>query len=261
MATAYWHEVTIPHGRGGRFRIGPLTLDVERARHEWRISSSTTGDDADETVSFELGDARADSLAGGIHRRIATSSDTERFRVLPVVPDRSVVTRLERPVTILPRMEMRLYVGSPVWVRLLEGPGDELLELPVSSPREAWFGPNTREGDVCYATRTPGRLELGDAPVLPHRMTTAVSIHNDRDQPFALERVQLPVRRLSIYASDTGRLWTEAVRLDRTESADLARLTVEKEPPAEADGATRLSPPRDPSGGGGLFRAFGLMFW
>jgi len=71
------------------------------------------------------------------------------------------------------------------------------------------------------------------------------------------ERVNLPVRRLSVYASDDGRLWTEAVTMER--SGELARIVVDEHPPAVAANASRITGPRDTEDGG-MFRAFGTLF-
>ena len=189
--------------------------------------------------------------------RYATASDTTKLHILPVLPDRTVVTRPENPLTILPGTRVTLYVGSPVWARLLQGHDEMLGDVPVSPPKEAWLGPSTREGELCYATHTYGRLSLDEVAHAPHRVMTAVTIENRAQQPFMCERVNLPVRRLSVYASADGRLWTESVTLER--EGELANLVVDPKPPPIAAQASRVTGPRDLDGGG-LFRAFGTLF-
>jgi hypothetical protein len=203
------------------------------------------------------GDLRDATAPEGTLTRYATVSETDKLRILPVLPDRTVVTRPENPLTILPRTRVTLYVGSPVWARLLQGEDEMLGDVPVSPPKEAWVGPSTREGELCYATHTYGRLVRDEAVHAPHRVMTAVTIENRAEQPFVCERVNLPVRRLSVYASVDGRLWTEAVTMQR--EGELAHLVVNEKPPAAASGATLLTGPRDLDDGG-MFRAFGTWF-
>jgi len=277
-APRWWGSFTIPVGQAGRFRIGPLALKVIRLSHEWQVRRENPEDGSERTVSAEVpappsrvsstGDTGLVRAADGATEvrndarevtvtRYATGSASERLRILPVLPDRTVVTRPENPLTILPEARVVLYVGSPVWVRLLQGEDEMLGDLPVSPPKEAWLGPNTREGELCYATRTYGRLTLNEAVLAPHRVITAVAIENKSQQPFMCERVNLPVRRLSVYASDDGRLWTEAVTMER--SGELARIVVDEHPPAVAANASRITGPRDTEDGG-MFRAFGTLF-
>lgn len=258
MQAAFWSELTIPHGRAVRIRLGPLAVTVARLEHEWRIyREAAPGNDAGVSIEPE---AAVEELAPSADvTRYATSSSTERFRILPVLPDRSVVTRPEHPITILPHTEVTLYVGSPLWFRLLQGAGEPLGELPATPPKEAWIGASTRDGDVCYATRTYGRLRLDDAAFHPHRVMTAVAINNGSSLPFVCDHVSLPVRRLSVYASAEGRLWTESVALGRTSPDDLAKLDVSSGAPPEARGAILVSGPRE-LGDGGRFRAFGAFF-
>jgi hypothetical protein len=274
----WWGSFDIPMGRAGRFRVGPVALWVLRRPNEWRVRTEHV-DGGEHTISAEVpaaiertrGSARTATWIG--HRkdgepvhveapetsvtRYVTASDTTRLRLLPVLPDRMVVTRPEKPLTILPRTKVTLYVGSPVWARLLQGEDEALGDVPLSPPKEAWLGPNTREGELCYATRTYGRLALEDVLLSPHRVMTAVTIENRIEQPFVCEQVNLPVRRLSVYATSGGRLWTEAVTLERV--GELAKLILDDKPPSVASDAVRVSGPRD-FDDGGMFRAFGTLF-
>jgi hypothetical protein len=272
----WWGSYNIPLGEAGRFRIGPLTLKVLRLSHEWQVRREQAEDRSDRSVSAEVptpvsrvpatmdstqlraanNSVRPESREMTI-TRYATASDTVRLRILPVLPDRTVVTRPEKPLTILPDTRVVLYVGSPVWARLLQGDNEVLGDVPVSPPKEAWLGANTRDGELCYATRTYGRLVLDETALAPHRVTTAVAIENKSPQPFVCERVNLPVRRLSVYATEDGRLWTEAVTMER--SGELARLVVDERPPPIAVNAELVSGPRDTEDGG-MFRAFGTLF-
>jgi hypothetical protein len=266
-------------GQAGRFRVGPVGLWVLRRPNEWRVRSEHIEFGGEHTISVEV-PASIEQVKASTktatwigHRkdgepvrveppeasvtRYATASDTTRLRILPVLPDRMVVTRPEKPLTILPRTNVTLYVGSPVWARLLQGEDEVLGDLSLSPAKEAWLGPNTREGELCYATRTYGRLALDEVVLAPHRVMTAVTIENRIEQPFVCEQVNLPVRRLSVYATSGGRLWTEAVTLERV--GELARLIIHDKPPPITADAVRITGPRDIDDGG-MFRAFGTLF-
>lgn len=257
MKSAFWSELTISHGRAVRIRLGPLVVTVARLEHEWRILRESI-DGTDDDVSIERDVAIEEPDPSANVTRYVTGSKTERLRIVPVLPDRSVVTQPDHPLSILPRTEVRLFVGSPLWVRFLQGADEPLGELPASPPKEAWVG-STQDGELCYATRTYGRLRIDDAALLPHRVMTPVTINNGSSHTFLCDHVSLPVRRLSVYASSEGRLWTEAVSLEHR-SEELARLEVSPGAPPEAHNAVLLSGPRDAGPSGGRFRAFGALF-
>jgi len=259
MPSAFWSELIIPHGRAVRIRLGPLVVTAARLDNEWRIIRDAVGGN-DSDVSIQENVPIEEPAPNAKVTRYATASKTERFRIVPVLPDRSVLTRPEHPISILPRTEVRLYVGSPLWIRFMQDVNDPLGELPASPPKEAWVGSSTRDGELCYATKTYGRLHREDVILRPHRVMTSVAINNGAGQPFVCDHVSLPVRRLSVFASSEGRLWTEPISLERSADEEFAKLDVSSGPPEEARGATLLSGPRDAGQRGGRFRAFGALF-
>ena len=88
---------------------------------------------------------------------------------------------------------------------------------------------------------------------------TPVRIRNEALSPLDLERLKLPVPRLSLFCDPQNRLWTEGVTLTRTEESDMASLDVREGAPAEADGAELLTPPRDATETSSLVRAFSSL--
>jgi hypothetical protein len=261
QVTTWWGEHRIGHGKAGRFRIGPLILTATRLDNEWRLDRESSGDTSDTTVGVEVPIAPHEPTAAAVVSRFGDSDGSEQLELLPILPDRPVVTRPEHPMTVPPHQKVTVYVGSPLWLRVSDAERKHRLEeLPAFRPSLTWWGSNTREGEVCYGTRTYGRLRLGEIVHYPHRVMTAVSIDNGADQPLLLERVLLPVRRLAVYATASGQLWTEAVTLERDPGELLATLHLGKKPPKQAGSAKRISAPRDPSSQKLLFHAFGSLF-
>ena len=258
----WWGEFRIPHGQAGRWRIGPLSLIVTRLKHEWQVARETSDRPATD-CAVELPIEPTEPSPKAIVTRYATAGKGEQLNVWPVLPDRSIVTRPESPLSVLPRNKVTIYVGSPLWIRLEEEHGDDdkpLADLPAQPAKETWWGPSPRIGELCYATRTFGRVRLDEASRFPHRVMTAVAIKNDASSPLAIERLNLPVRRLSVYAAKDGRLWTESVTLERADDEEMAALDVGKGPPKVARDAELVSRARDRDQDHVLFRAFGTLF-
>src|SRR5439155_1571474 len=76
---------------------------------------------------------------------------------------------------------------------------------------DTWYGPNTREGELCYSSKTFCRTHLADLPLRPHRVLTPVSIQNNAKDPLLLEQLSLPLPYLSTYVDENGSLWTEEI--------------------------------------------------
>lgn len=259
MPVEWWGNLSIPVGREERLRIGPLVLVIQRLPNEWQVVRYDTPAQPGTEARAGVPTDQKELPPGAEIARFATSRSGGEMHVVPILPDRTVLTRPELPITLLPRTLVTLYVGSPVWVRLLQDQGDLVGELPISPPKKAWLGPSTLSGELCYVTRTVGRLSLSESTLQPHRVVTPIEIHNDSAEPFVCEQVALPVRQLSVFGSSSGRLFTEAIRLVRSESDEFARLEVSSGPPREAGDAKLLSSPREIESAS-VFRAFGRLF-
>jgi hypothetical protein len=255
----WWGEFEVPHGQARTWRLGPLVLRVSRLAHEWRVARQRTSS-ADE--AFEVGTLGPDEPLAGTAEisRYATSGSAETLRMSPTLPDRSVIFRPQPPIRVLPHQNVTLYVASPLWLRLEEAPHTFLDELPATFPTQTWWGPSTMEGEPCYASRTHGRFRLEDTEAYRHRVLTSVDVQNAADEALLIQRLNVPVRRLSVYAASNGRLWTESVHLQRSSRDAFAELHVGAEPPAAAARVQKLCGARDAGKEHALFRAFGSLF-
>ena len=257
--SSWWGTFPVREGAAARWRLGPLTLTIQHLRREWRVFRAV-GDLAARDRGVEVDVALHEVQAGEYSARFAAADGVNSVTVMPVLPDLAVVTRPEMPLTVPARGNVSVYVGSPLWLRIIEAGTERVLEdMAALGPRLTWFGPNSMDGEICYASRTFGRLRLEEVQLQPHRVTTAVKILNRAALPLTIESLRLPVPRLSVYATPGADLWTEPLVLERGEGRDLAELRVSSGPPGEAHGATLVAEPRE-SGGTNMIRAFGSLF-
>ncbi len=255
----WWGDFEIPVGSAGRWRVGPLILTIAHLRSEWRVCRDSSDDPADRSRAVEIPVEFSRESSCGLLTRYAASPDADSICVTPILADRSVAARPEPPLTVPARGEVAIYVGSPLWLRLSENGTTPLEDLPAIRPNLTWWGPSTIEGELCYASHTAGRIRREEMISYPHRVVTQVRIVNRADSSLVLERLNLPVRRLGLFATGEGVLWTEAVVLERGQKQDYAELSLTEGPPDVAGGAERVSEPRDREGTD-LFRAFGSLF-
>ncbi|MBK9368060.1 MAG: hypothetical protein IPN01_17385 [Deltaproteobacteria bacterium] len=259
-------EYPLELDRALRVRLGPLELRVSRRARELRVSSLS--DPNQLARAPEVDHVSPEDEPGGASPKLNTwrfgfTEEPSRLRLAPALADRPVIIRPEEPLTLLPGEEVRAYVSSPVWLRLLVGEARRLLlELPSHRPSDTWFGPLDHQGQLCYALATHLSLTWADRLWKPHRAITPVVIVNSAQEPFTVARLRVPVGQLSIYGTPDRRLWTERITLTRRDDAEgEARVTVDGEPPREAEGGELLSPPRAPGGRSFNLRAFeGALF-
>lgn len=263
----WWGDAPLEVGELRRWRIGPTTVWAERLEHEWRLWHEQQDD-------FLANDLEVAQPA--VHEEIPESAKMHRFSfersvaklaLLPMLADRPMIVKPESPFSVPSGESITLYVSTPTWVTLQFGsPPQRLLEFPSFRPSDTWFGPSTREGELCYASRTAGRLTLAEIPVRPHRAVTPIRIRNRASDALFLERVKVPVMYLSVYRGterdDDVHLWTEPVTLVREQSGDLAALQLGKTAPPEAGGAAaeRVSERRQQPDANLALRAFSKLF-
>ena len=272
----WWGPVGLDEDTGGRWDIGPLTLWLYRSAQEWRIlhrpeSSPATADpmlnrsrvtmpvsDDEFTALYETKD---DALTIS---RYSFRRAVDRVSLQPALADRPVVSRPEHPLFVPPDESVTLYLSTALWVRVELIASERLLqEVPSYRMSDTWFGATTIDGELCYATRTAGRIHLDNVPRRFHRAVTPLRVKNTAKDPLALERVQLPVQHLALYETPANQLWTQGVTMTRTEGREGANVQIRSGPPADAEGASRIREPRESTRKGlftSTFSAVGTLF-
>lgn len=274
--TPWWGTYTLDEGEGGCWHIGPSTLWLYRSATDWRVlhrlSRDPTATDPmvnRSEVELPVPEAEMAEMLEVEDEEIHTSrysfQQTESRIVLePVLADRPIVSRPEHPLYVPTGESVTLYLSTPLWVRIeLEESERQLQEVPSHRMSDTWLGASTLEGELCYATRTAGRLRLDQLPVRLHRAITPLYIRNRADDSLLLERVQLPAEHLSLYRTPDEYLWTNAVSMNRITGTEGASVTIEKGPPKDVRGAKRVQEPRKETKAGlftSTFRTVGAFF-
>ncbi|MFN2323327.1 MAG: DUF432 domain-containing protein [Trueperaceae bacterium] len=248
----WWGEVTLAPGGVARLRAGPSTVHVERRTSDWRVWHEG-GADAYAVVAERVHALDDGAPEGKPTLRFSFAESPDTLHVRPRLADRPVVVRPETPLVVPPGETVTLYASTPVWMaikfevrRTRRGRAHAtdlavVAELPTARPTDTWYGPNTREGELCYAVRTAARTEVADLPLRPHRAVTAVTVENQAATPLALVRIAVPMPFLALHVDPDGRLWTDRVRFVHQSDGD---TTVEAQPAAPT-GGTLLAEPRD----------------
>jgi hypothetical protein len=255
VGNRWWGEYPIAAGARSYWRLGTLECLIERAEVEWTITSSLGVDPLDETVLYEPQTTRT---VHGTSARVVCHAATNTLHLEPRLLDRTVVSRPLSTISILPSTTAELYVTTPTRVLLMTG-NETLLELPSTTLRSTWIGPNTRIGEVGYATRTTARLNLSYLTVHPTRAVTRVAISNVGKTALKLERVNVPVRQLALYVDATSRLWTSGLRLT-VRDGTVEDVQIEPGAPDIAGDSTPFAPALEHLDRSRMRRVFDALF-
>jgi len=242
----WWGAFSVPENQSGRWCIGPAILTISHLKNEWTVACDTAQEAAENFVEIALGIEQPEETGPKAQvARFCLSHAGNTLVLTPALADRSVVIRTEKPLHVLPAQEVKLYVSSPLWVRIeTVDPRLIMQDIPVIRPSDTWFGTSTIEGELCYANRVYGRLSIEEIIYRPHRAITPVLLRNHGKEPLLLERLNLPVPYLSLYESGEGYLWTQSITLDAG-ADNKAGLELKKGPPKEAKGSKLISEPRN----------------
>jgi hypothetical protein len=256
----WWGDVSFAEQQKRYWSIGDRKIIIQRLANEWNTwNIEAEIENQDKLLYGELtSDEDLDTELFGRHLQTATQ---DKIRITPALADRSIVTRPNVPLRLLGGEQTRIYVSTPLWFKALTLPHEStIIDIPFWRPSDSWFGPSTREGEMCYAKYTDARLQLERLEQRPHRAITPVLIHNKQKEPLLIERLNVPVPLLSLYQHADKGLWTEAVNVVREEDDNRIELSLEKEAPSEVNNAFLITGPRIPSEKRTLIRSLGSLF-
>lgn len=270
----WWGHFSLDVDQAGCWTIGPTTLWANRTSHDWRLLYASTGDamqyehDVELPASIDrwhdLEEQAVTDATLTVHRHTFRSTPPE-LTIEPILADRAIVVRPEHPLSIPAGEEVILYLSTPLWIRVRAG-NTVLEDVPSHRPSDTWFGPSPQDGELCYATLTAGRLSLSKLPMRAHRAVTPLTIRNEADDSFPLERVHVPAPYLALYESDSGtsdHLWTQGLTLIRDKANGTAEVRIRRGPPDGTSATTELSGPRHEAKSGlvvSTFRAIEGLF-
>jgi hypothetical protein len=210
----WWGTFSLEENQPRFWEIGSLLLGIERQRKEWRIASNSSNDPEKTNIKVAVEESPGFSKEELEFRRYVFSHTTNDITLTPINADRSQVSRAEIPFYLSPDESVTIYVSSPVWVKIEVGATNVLLDnIPTMRLSDTWHGPNTREGELCYASRTFCRTKLEDVTVRSSRVLTPVIIYNHAKEPLLIELLSIPLPFLSVFAAPDGTLWTEEITI------------------------------------------------
>ncbi len=254
----WWGEYALESGQTAHWQIGPLDLWITSDRGEWQVSSKVSDEVDKEGWSFCCPAETPSPPDSAL--RLIPGRQVDRIVLDLGLADRPVVARPNQPLRVLPGQEVELFLSTPLWVRLKHpGLASAMVELPTWRPSDTWFGPNTRQGELCYAMRTKARSRLEDMPIRAYRALSLIKLRNHGQDPLPLERLQLPMADFSLFVDAEGRLWTETVIVERRINGFESEGRLDGPPRELVDIVGRVARSRNEEQGSPLIRVLKIL--
>jgi hypothetical protein len=199
-------------------------------------------------------------------QRFVSPHSASVMHLIPVLPDRPVMSRPEARIEIAPHHKGHFFVTIPVWIRLRVSGQDgqqamTLCEFPTRVLSKTWFGHPAEDGEIGYALATRARQSLDELTDVEGRAICPVLVDNGTHEPLVFAQLQLSVRHMGVYQTEDGKLWTNECRLGYTRSVFTAAVTFGRAAPEQAEGARLVSGPREAPTSGITARAIaGAIF-
>lgn len=257
----WWGEQKFELNQSKAWQFGSLLLRITRGLQEWRMEYFRPMVQYDyEQAWHEIKEVDF-AFPQPVHvERYMFRETSEIFQLTPRLADRSVVIRPVDPIYIPAGQRGTLYISTPLWISgYAQGQKEPLFDIPVIQPKDTWFGPDHRNGDMCYATSVDGRTELKLLRSRAFRAVTPIDFHNISGYQLRFDRMNVPAPALPLFHSEsTGRLWTSQIKVIHEGMDRPARIKIENRTPPLAGEVSYINQARAPAGV--LFNMFDSFF-
>jgi len=224
----WWGTSDFREGEQRLLRCADLCLQLRSLAHQWWLAYHWQREviQFEPTLELEIGDAESPEFDS--EQRFVFAELPQQISLQPALADRPVVCRPVVSVSLLPFQEVTLFVCLPLWVQLrVTGEEKPLIDIPTVRVCDSWFGPNTREGIISYASLVSEQLDVKPITNNKARAAIEVRIQNQSEQMLTLDKISVPAPNLSLYADEQGQFWTPRITLVRRDNED-ATLSVDE---------------------------------
>ncbi len=244
--TCVWGDQTVELGKKLAWQLDDRSIVLHRQENEWVVWDNKAPIHSSETI--QLVRDEVDEGSDEDKRRILQKNTEDEIRVDPLLADRSFLVRPGSALIIAPNDTVEIYVSTPLWFSIKTKMKKLLLiDVPLIQPSDAWFGPSTLEGELCYAKFTDATTDVQSIEWRCHRAVTKIVIHNVKKSELLIERINVPVTMLSLNQTDDGKILTESLIVKCDADDKTVDIVIEKQPPQVFGKTVSLAEPRTPS--------------
>ncbi|WP_163831987.1 hypothetical protein [Spartinivicinus ruber] len=230
--------MTLTMERNQIWDFGTLLFSLRRQQREWQVHYKHFNINPEAERNDVLTWCGESELTDSDNfKRFVFSRTHKDLTITPILPDRNLVAKPIVSITLMPEEQITLYVSVALWLRVsVKNPTVEsiknnkddyitLCELPIRELSNTWFGPNTLEGELCYASKTHALVNQESLPLKPYRAIVPVTVTNNQPEILKIEKINIPVSALGLYRNSNGLFWASGVTLVKLKGSNQIKLS------------------------------------
>jgi hypothetical protein len=262
VSTKWWGDVTANNATQLQLAFAGLLLNLAFKDNEWLFQYEISNHSNVKTLPLKYSELKPSNIELKHQQRFVFSLPPTGITLQPALADRPVICRPNITVILVPNEEISLFVAIPLWLQLKIDTTDiPLIDIPTLRLSDTWFGPNAREGIICYASNASEQLQITPSDTHDIKATIEIRIKNHSDENLVLDKVSIPVNNLGLYADTDDHLYTRRVILTR-EGSNNGSLTIDTAMSCNMDESSMklITPPRKDLGGNKITQALWSLF-
>lgn len=246
-----WKTYPFDEKKTNFWSISNWDLWLKKSKDEWWLAKEPVSGRPSHFFGFQQLETFPDKAEVSHFHRIVekTRPNFEGIALYPSCPDRSLVTRPEMPIEVLPGATAELYCGIPTWLdfSLVHGGGLIPVFLHAVKPlSRTWFG-TPQQGEPCYGNLTRATNDWTTLRPNPFRIICPLKIRNWDTETLLLERICIRVRHLSIFRGPDA-LWSNEILITKRPGKEISTVIYQKSPPALEGEVALVCEPREAPG-------------
>ena len=253
---AVWEPVEIPQKRCALWRFPMRSIWVERIETEWHVL--TLPEPRRNAGALYRIVSRAQKPISS-HWRHYLHRDSGTMQPFPVLPDRPIVLRPDRALTLLPGQSTIFFLEIPVWFRLSASgyrPA-RIFEEPLMVLTRTWFG-DPVNGELCWGLATRLHHSIDSVEPTADHAVCPLMIENDSETDLEFQKICLHVENLNIFRGKRL-LWTNSLHAVFRGPDQITQIEIGHTPPGFEEGLVSISDARLPATGWNIRRTFGML--
>ncbi|EKE85268.1 hypothetical protein [Idiomarina xiamenensis] len=232
---------------------------VLRSDNEWLFYSSNAPTVCVEHLAILPADSEPEQFDDML--RWVPGKQQHQLHIKPVLPHLPVVVKPTRGIAIPGNSRAQFYTAIPMSLQLFINPAmphsepEPVYEMATEPLQQTWFGLNTREGEVCFASADYLRLSPELLDVAAHHVLMELRVVNKESRTLRIDKLNIPVMYLPIYQLSNQQYWSPTVTIINERHSDALKLNYARTIGRKADNPKLVGEARLKSDSRTFFRA------
>jgi hypothetical protein len=225
---AVWNEWDLAPKQTAVWTFPERRIYVERIEQEWHVLAVPGATGAGEASRAIIERSKKPASSEWRHY---LSRESGPVHPQPVLPDRGIVVKPDRSLTLLAGESSQFFLEIPVWLRMNAGSDRQVrvFEEPLAVLSNTWFG-DPVNGELCYVLATRLHQSMSSMGPSVGRAVCPMAVTNDSATDLAFERICLHVQNLAVFRG-AERLWTNSLSVLFRGADQASNIQVSAVPP------------------------------